>query len=317
MPACIRLFSQICLGMALAFLLGSSFAAAKVVERILAVVNDEVISQSEVEQMAKAFQAHPDFRLPPGKSKDLQSQLLEALIMQKLAKAEAKRRGLTISEKELEKAFEEFKKRNGFESTEALAQVLAKNDLTVEAFKQQLADKMLQDRLLAIIAGGKVVVTEADVRRFYEQEYPKARGREIHLKILNLPFPPGASEAQREEVRKKAELILQESRRGVPWEELRDRHGVLVQDLGFVAEADLDSELARHLAGVKTGEVAPIQTPQGFQLLQVVNRREGRSRSFEEAAPEIRELLQRREMERIFEEWIRTQREKAHVQIMK
>ncbi|MGQ9688139.1 MAG: SurA N-terminal domain-containing protein [Desulfobaccales bacterium] len=302
-------------GLGLVLLL--SGATAEVVERILAVVNDEVITQSEVDQMAKAMQAQPGVKLPPGGGKDLQRQLLDALIMQKLAKGEAKRRGISISDKELAKAFEDFKKQNDFASDEALAQVLAKNDLTIESFKQQLADKMLQDRLLAIIAGGKVVVTESEVHRFYDQEYPKTGGKQLHLKMLKIPFPPGAAEAQKEELKKKAELILQEHRRGVSWEELRDKHGVLIQDLGFVSESDLDSELAQHLAKVKTGDVAPIQTLQGFQLVQVVDRRDGRSRSFEEAAPEIRATLQRRAMERIFQDWMKNLREKAHVKIMK
>jgi peptidyl-prolyl cis-trans isomerase SurA len=237
--------------------------------------------------------------------------------MQKLAKAEAKRRGIAISDKELEKAFEGFKKQNGIPNDEALAQALAKNDTTIQAFKQQMADKMLQDRLLAIVAGGKVVVTDSDVRTFYEQEYPKVGGKQLYLKILNMPFPPGATEAQKEEVNKKAELILQEHRQGASWDALREKHALLIQDLGFVSEVDLDPELARFLSTVKTGETAPIQTLKGFQLVQVVNRREGRGRTFEEAAPEIRNLLQRREMEKVFQEWIKGQRERAHVKIMK
>ncbi len=302
---------------ALWFFLLLGAAAAVVVERILAVVNDEVISQSEVDQMAKALQSQPGAILPPGSGKDLQKHLLDALIMQKLAKAEAKRRGISISDKELEKAFEEFKKQNGIPNDEAFAQMLAKNDMTVQAFKQQLADKMLMDRLLMVVAGGKVVVTESEDNPYYEQEYPKTGGTQVYLKILNMPFPTGATETQKEEVRKKAELILQEHRRGASWEELRDKHGVLIQDLGFVSEGDLAPELAKFLSGVKAGETAPIQTLQGYQLVQVVNRREGRSRSFEEAAPEIRAALQRREMERTFQEWIKNQREKAHVKIMK
>ncbi len=292
-------------------------AEAEVVERILAVVNDEVISQSEVDQMAKAIQSQPGMKMPTGSGRDLQQQLLDTLIMQKLAKAEAKRRGITVSDKEVDKAFAEFKKRNGIADDEALAQVLAKNDMTIQGLRQQMADQMTQDRLLAVVAGGKTVVTESDVRTYFDQEYPKTSGAQLNLKILNMPFPPGATEAQKDEVKKRAELILQESRQGVSWDELRQKHAILIQDVGFVAESDLDPELAQFLSKVKTGDTAPIQTLKGFQLVQVVGRREGRNRSFEEAAPEIRAALQRREMERTFQEWIKGQRERAHVKIMK
>lgn len=291
-------------------------ATAEVVERIVAVVNDEVISQSEVEQIAKVLQGQPGMPLPSGSGQDLQRQLLDALIMQKLAKAEAKRRGMTVSDKEVDKALEEFKKQNRIGSDEDLARMLAQNDLTVKGFKQQLADQMTQERLLIAVAGSKVVVTDADVRNFYDQEYPKTGGVQLHLIMFNIPVPPGATEAQREEIKKKAEMILQEHHQGASWEELSKKHGMLIQDLGFVAEKDLDPQLARFLSSVKPGETAPVQSLKGFQLVQVVARREGRSLSFEEAAPEIRRVLERRKMDTVFQEWIKGQKDKSHIKIM-
>lgn len=292
-------------------------AAAEVVERIVAVVNDEVISLSEVEQMAKVIQSQPGMKLPPGSGKDLQRQLLDVLIMQKLAKVEAKRRGITVSEKEVDKALEEFKKRNNIPDDETLNRMLAQNDLTLKGFKQQLADQMTHDRLLSLVAGSKVVVTDEEVRRFYDQEYPKTGGKQLYLKMVNLPVPPGASETEKQELRKKAELLLQELWQGASLEEVSRKHGVLTQDLGFVAQRDLDPELARFLGNLKPGETAPVETLEGFRLVQVVDRREGgRSRSFEEAAPEIRALLQRQKMEKTFQDWIKGQKDRALIKIM-
>jgi len=290
-------------------------ARAEVVERILAVVNDEVISKSEVDQMAKAMQGQPGLRLPAN-PKELERQLLDALIIQKLAKAEATRRGITVADKEVEQAFTEFKKRNNIPDDETLAKALAKEGMTVKGLKQQMADQMTQERLVAIVAAGKAVVTDSEVRTFYDKEYPKTSGGQVHLKVLNMPFPPGAGDAQKEEVKKKAEVILTEYRKGVSWETLRDKYNVVIQDMGFISESDLDPELVQFLGKVKTGETAPIQTLNGFQLVQVVARRDSKSRTFEEAAPEIRELLQRRHMEKTFKEWINGQREKSHIQIM-
>lgn len=290
--------------------------AAEVVDRIVAVVNDEIITQSEVDQLAQALHATPGVYLPAGSGKDLKQQLLESLILQKLAKAEAKRRGLTISDKELNQAFEDFKKKNHITDEKALAESLAKSGMTIAQLKQQIVDQMTHERLLMVVAGTKVTINETDVRRFYEQEYPKAGGTQLHLRMLNLPYPPGATEAQRQEVKKKAELILEEHRKGVSWDELRQKHALLIQDLGFVAQMDLDPKLAQILANAKPGETVPVETLQGFQLVQLVNRREGRGKSFEEAAPEIRNFLQRREMEKHFHEWLKSQRDRAHIKIM-
>ena len=302
-------FLGICLFMFL------SAAPAEVVERILAVVNDEVITKSEVDQMAKAMQGQPGVKLPSN-PKDLQKELLEALIMQKLAKAEAKRRGITVSDKEVDQAFAEFKKRNNIDSDDVLAKALAKEGMTIKGLKQQISDQMTQERLVGIVAAGKAVVTEKDVHDFYDKEYPKTGGGQIHLKVLNMPFPPGATDAQKQEIKNKAELILQDYRKGVSWDQLRDKYNVALQDMGFIAESDLDPELAQFLGKVKTGETAPVQTLSGFQLVQVVDRKDAKTRSFEEAAPQIREMLMRREMEKTFKEWIKGQRDRSVIKIM-
>jgi len=292
-------------------------AAAEVVERIVAVVNEEVISMSEVEQMAKVIQSQPGMKMPTGSGKDLQRQLLDALILQKLAKVEAKRRGITVSEKEVEKALEQFKKRNNIPDDETLSRMLSKNGLTLESFKQQLADQMTHERLISVVAGSKVVVTDEEVRRFFDQEYPKTGGKEIHMRMITMPLPADASETQKQELRKKAELILQEHRQGASLNELAQKHGVMMQDLGFVAAQDLDPELAQFLSSVKPGETAPVETLEGFRLVQVVDRRDGgRSLSFEEAEPQIRAMLQRRKMEETFQDWIKNQKDRAHIKIM-
>jgi peptidyl-prolyl cis-trans isomerase SurA len=315
MPLNLKAWQKMLFLLGIGLFMCSTAGRAEVVERILAVVNDEVITKSEVDQMAKAMQGQPGMKLPVS-GKELEKQLVEALIMQKLAKAEAKRRGITVSDKEVDQAFAEFKKRNNIESDEVLSKALAKEGMTVKGLKQQISDQMTQERLVSIVAAGKAVVTESEVRNYYDKEFPKTGGGQIHLKVLNMPFPPGATEAQKEEVKKKAEVILQEYRKGVPWDQLRDKYNVLIQDMGFISESDLDPELAQFLGKVKTGETAPVQTLNGFQLVQVVDRKDSKTRSFEEAAPEIRELLQHRGMEKTFKEWIKGQREKSLIKIM-
>ena len=74
--------------------------------------------------------------------------------------------------------------------------------------------------------------------------------------------------------------------------------------------------LVEFLGRFKPMEVAPALTPQGVQLIQLVERRSGGPRPFEEVTPEIRRLLSQKEMEKKFSEWVKTLREKAHIKIM-
>ncbi len=71
---------------------------------------------------------------------------------------------------------------------------------------------MTQERLVGIVAAGKAMVTDKEVHDFYDKEYPKTGGGQIHLRVLNMPFPPGATDAQKQEIKNKAELIFRSTK---------------------------------------------------------------------------------------------------------
>ena len=146
------------------------------VERILAVVNDDMITKSEVDQMAKAMEGQPGVKLPRQPQGSAEGDAGGPHRSQKLAKAEAKRRGITVSDKEVDQAFAEFKKRNNIDSDDVLAKALAKEGMTIKDLKQQISDQMTQERLVGIVAAGKAVVTDKEVHDFYDKDYPKTGG---------------------------------------------------------------------------------------------------------------------------------------------
>ena len=237
------------------------------------------------------------------------------MIDRKLAKAEAKRRGIVVTDKEVDEAMAQFKKRNNIPDDETFAKGLAQAGLSLKEFRQQLADQMIQERLLVVVVGTKVSVSDAEVRRLYDQRFKKG-GTQVHLATLRMPYPPGATQAQKEEIKQKAETILNAVKRGESFAEAAGKLSLKPSDVGFVSQSDLDPRLAEYLDKLKPKEVAPVATQEGIQLIQVLGRRSGEARSFEEVAPEIRRILQQQEMEKYFIEWAKTLREKAHIKIM-
>jgi peptidyl-prolyl cis-trans isomerase SurA len=287
----------------------------EVVDRIVAEVNNEIITLSELENMAKSIEAQAGGQPKGPEAKKMQREMLEALIDRKLAKAEAKRRGIVLSDKELDAAMAQFKQRNNIPDDETFAKGLAQAGLSVKEFRQQLADQMTQERLLVMVVGTKVSINDAEVRRVYDQQFKKG-GTQLHIITLRMPFPSGASEAQKEEIKRKAETILAGVKRGESLAAAAGQFSLKPSDVGFVAQSDLDPRLAEYIEKLKMKEVAPILTQEGIQLMQVVDRRSGEARPFEEAAPQIRRILQQQEMEKYFAEWVRTLRDKAHIKIM-
>jgi peptidyl-prolyl cis-trans isomerase SurA len=274
---------------------------------------------SELDQMAKMVQSGAQASPKSKETKAIKREMLEALIDRKLAKAEAKRRGIEVSEKDVNLALEDFKKRNHFPDDAAMTQALAKAGMTVKELRQQLTDQIQQDRLIFIALGAKKTdVPEAEVRRFYERnlrEHPSG-GNQVHLQIINMLFPPEATAAQKEEVQKKAEAVLKDFRLSGSVAAIRQKYSLTVQDLGFINQTDINPQVGELLTKLRPGEVAPVHTPQGFQLVFLVDRRSGKPPSFEEAAPEIRKVLANQAMQKEFLEWIKTLRAKAHIKIM-
>jgi peptidyl-prolyl cis-trans isomerase SurA len=286
-----------------------------VVDRIVAEVNDEIITMSELQNMAKVMEAQSGVKPKGADAKQLQRNMLEALIDRKLAKAEAKRRGITMSDKEVNAALARFKQRSNIPDDETLAKALAHDGLSLKEFKQQIADQLVQDQLLAVVVGTKVMVNDAEVRRLYEEKFKKS-GTQVHLLTLRLLFSPGASKEEKEATRQKAEAIITGVKRGESFGAAAEKFSLKPSDVGFVSQNDLDPRLAEYLSQLKPNEVAPVETPEGYQLIQIVGRRSGEARSFEEVAPEIRRMLQEQEMHKYFGEWVKTLREKAHIKIM-
>lgn len=288
---------------------------AEVVDRIVAVVNNEIITMSELQNMAKTIEAQSGVKPAGQDQKKMQREMLEALIDRKLAKVEAQRRGIVVSEKELNEAVARFKQRSNIPDDETLAKGLSQAGLSLKEFRQQISDQIIQERLLVAVVGAKVSVSEAEVRRLYEQRFSKG-GAQVHIVTIRMPFPPGATEAQKEETKQKAETILNAVKRGESLAQAAGQFSLKPSDVGFVSQSDLDPRLAEYLEKLKPKEVAPVLTQEGIQLMQVVGRRSGEARPFEEVAPEIRRILQQQEMEKYFADWVKTLREKAHVKIM-
>ena len=248
-------------------LLMVKMSAAEVVDRIVAEVNDEIITMSELQAASKSMEAQAGIK-PKGKEeKDVERQMLEALIDRKLAKAGAKRRGMNIEDKEMAAALENFKKRNNLPDDEALKNALTKAGLSLKEFKQNLADQMIQERLVSIAVGTKSVVTEAEVRQIYEEHYKGSSGAQMHLRVVKIPFPPGATDAQKEELKKKAETVLAEIKNGVSLPDAAKKLSLEEADVGFVNQADLEPKLAEFLGRLKPKEIAPALTPEGIQLI--------------------------------------------------
>ena len=154
------------------------------VDRIVAVVNQEIITLSEVEKMGRSspqeeISDRGSFGEARNKLMKFRRKVLEKLIEEKLIDQEVKKSGIKVTSKEIEAALEEIKRRNAA-TQEDLEKALAKEGLTLEAFKKQIEKRILRHEVDQVGCEGGIKVGEKELRDFYQKNIDRYRSNESY-----------------------------------------------------------------------------------------------------------------------------------------
>jgi parvulin-like peptidyl-prolyl isomerase len=300
-------------------------ARAKVIDRVAAVVNDEIILDSEVEQAA-APQVRPgmDIDSPSGKKvwEELRRKTLDTLIDSRLVMQQATELKLSVTPDEVDRAVEEVKHQNQLDDT-TFTGALKQQGFTLEAYKKNLKRQILELKVLNTAVRSRVTVSDEEVRTAYQQNVRQLGGdTTAHLKQILIAVPEDAPADEVERRKKVAAKVVELARAGKSWVELAkaysDDAGSKAEggDLGWIGKGALVDALDEVVATMDPGDVrGPIRTTQGFHVLQVVERKAGSVRSFDEAKDQLRKQLYDQQVEKASQSWIKELRKKSHVDI--
>lgn len=133
------------------------------VDRVVAIVNDDIITLSEMNEMVTSI------NLTNNQNMD-QNQVLQQMIEQKLFEQEAEKLGIKVSEAELDAGIAQVKQRFNL-NDEQMAEVLQKQNLTMESFREQWRLQTLSNKLLDSQLKNKIVVTDQEIAEYYRQNY--------------------------------------------------------------------------------------------------------------------------------------------------
>ena len=306
-----------CLAAAFLIIWGSLVAVqAEVTNRIVAVVNNEIITWLELEK--KMGQLLPRGTPPAGK--DIQKQVLFQLIDQKLLDAQIRKLNLQVGKEEIDKAISRIQQDQGLKSPEEFAAALAREGINEEELRARLKDQVLRFRLISREIGSKIVFSEDQISAYYRKNKSKFESAErLHLAqitVLNSDYPnPEAAKAKIEEI---AALL----RQGEPFPSLAkkfsgDPSASQGGDLGFFSMEEIDPLLVPVLSPLKPGESSPVQgSPEGWRIVKVLSRETTKAASPEEVREKIQELVYQEEIEARAEQWLIKLRERSSIQIL-
>lgn len=148
---------------------------AKIVERVIAVVNDDIITQSELDfilfnrerelvQMFKLDRQQAKERLQQEKHK-----LLDEMIRRHLLIQEARKKKLDISEDELNETINRIKKQQNIESDKEFENALLAEGYTLYSFREETKKKLMMEKLMAQEIGAKIEIVNSDIEKFYQE----------------------------------------------------------------------------------------------------------------------------------------------------
>jgi len=288
----------------------STASGSVVVDRVVAVVNDEIITMSDLqrEEMLRKHESKQDDRL-----------VLEDMIDRKLQMVAAKRGGMDVTDKELAEALTDIMSRNQMDSKQFEA-ALAKEGLTLEQYRTELREQMTLSRVFNKYVRSGVAIDEAEARLFYQNNLKTySSPDEIRVRQIFLPLPENATSDQEAEIRDKALRVYERAKKGEDFIRLvrEVSKGVTADqdgDLGFMQREHMLPEIEETVRTLKAGEIAgPIKFAGGYNVIKLEEIRTP-VQPFEKVKDDIMKSLYEQKVENTYRSWLQTLRSDSHIE---
>ncbi len=319
------IISAVCLVIGDIFLF-NEVRGAQIVDRIVAIVNDEIISLYELDQMAKPFiEKIKEVRYPKEQERqmifEVRKRLLDQMIDQKLTDQELNRYDITVSEYEVDNLIEQLKEQ-AFLTDEELIAELSSKDLTMEEYRKRTKEQLLRRKLLNREISSKIVITQDDIKAYYQNHIDQYAGeKKYHLRNIIMAVPTYAGEEEKLAVYKKMEAVWAELKQGKDFASMAKMYSEssLAHEggnLGFFRLEELSPLLRSEIAKLRAGEfTAVLDTEMGYQILFVEEIIETPGKSLKEAESEISHKLYSEIVNKKYQSWLEGLRRRSHIKI--
>ncbi len=306
------------------FIFGHFSSSQAVVDRIVAIVNKEIITLSELEKATVHLKEEIEAgnRLEKSvRSNELSRIALERLIEEMLIDQEAKKSGIKVTGKEIDGAIEEIKRRNRA-TQEDLEAALARDGLTLTAFRKEVEKKILRNKMVQWAIKLEPNVEEKELRDFYLKNKDRYR-TEVSYRPGHILFrvPKEGTPEEVRKIRAMCQKVLAKIKAGEDFGEMALIYSEDISskdrgDLGQFKKGELLPALEKEVLQLKVGEVSGIvRTDFGFHIIHLLDRKGGDPIPFEEVKERVRMDYLDEKFEKALKQFLATIREKSVIEI--
>jgi peptidyl-prolyl cis-trans isomerase SurA len=300
-----------------------SLAAGQVVEEIVAVVNDDVITLSEyrgqyestIQQLKGALKGEELEK----QVEFVKKELLNMMITDLLLKQVAKEKNLNVSD-QVRQTVENIKKENNIESDDDLRRAIQQQGLEYNQWLKQLEDNLMMQAIRYSEIERSIVLDDAETVNYYKQHLTEfIEPEEFHIRAVYLGTEGKTAQALEE----KKSLVSERLKAGETFNALakeytegpgKESEG----DLGTFKKGELDKTLEQAVAKLKAGEMSDwLGTKNGWYLLKLEEKKESRQKTLDEVKKPIEERLYGEKRQKKTDEYIKDLKDKSYIKILK
>ncbi len=308
-------------------------ARADIIDSCVAVVNDDVITLSEVNEAGKLmFQRIAETAPPEQLSqalKQARKTIIDKLIEKKLLLKQAKAMHISVSDEEVERTFQQILKRNKTTKQQFTAE-LSRLGMPEKQYRENLREQILSSKLVNYEVRSKIVIPESQIVDYYDQHYTEQvkEGGYYVLQIgvtpegRDMPADPAAADRA---AKKKADRIYSMARAGQDFKQLAREYSDLPSavdggDIGTFTKDEMAPYMEKAVTQLKPGEISPVvKSPNGYMIFKLLSSQEGEIITkvpYESVKEEIRNTIYQQEMQRRYKTWLDEIRSQAYIKIL-
>jgi len=297
--------------------------AEELIDRIVAVVNNEVITLSDLNKVTTLMFAGVDKKqaFTDEQRAEIEQKALEQLIEKKLIEQKAKESSIKVDDKEVSRAVEDVLKKNNI-SLEQLKEILKKDGTSIEEYRKMLRSEILQSKVIGREVRSKVTITDKDIQEYYEKnvKHQEKPGEKVRIQQIFFATPPDTTPKQVEKLTSQLEEIRAKIMAGDDFGQMAAKHSQDPSakeggDLGVFGRGELLPVIENVAFSLQAGEVSQVtRTPAGLHLIKVIDKKgTAGEKGAQSSRDEIEENLYRREVDVLFLKWMEELKKKAYI----
>lgn len=305
---------------------------AGVVDRSVAIVNDDIITLSEVNELGKPLFQRIAEEAPTDQLADALQQarqnVIKKLVDQKLIAQQAKKLNISVSDDDVEQSLQRILQSNNASMAQFQQELIAMG-ISEARYRENLREQILSSRLVNYEVRSKIIIPEEMIIDYYDLHYTE-QVDEGGYYILQIGSQWGQEDKKgtpvtQDDALKKIEKVRMLAVNGDNFKELAKKHSDLPSasdggDLGVFQENEMAGYMKKAVTGLKPGDISTItETPVGYQFFKLLSSQEGQiitKLPYEQVKEEIRETLYQQELQLRLDTWLKDIREQAYIKIL-